>query len=338
MPTEPSLRRRRGRRVGSLITAVACLTLGAAAAGDAHDSLAPPGAPHTWLPQEDWIAYHWLPFDEQALNRALGLRGRELEAYLYDDHHTLARLASRRGMAVETLANQLVEPWRGRVDESRLDMLRARTVRVLTQGHLAQHVLFHLFHNGGASREIAARLGTSTRWLMVQRRRGLTWLQIAHRQQVPQAVLEQQLITSLAARAHQGVELGVASRSESDRILARQLTALPCWLHRPHPAIDAGNPYGKATLQHGEHRRGWPRTARERRHDETQVERVRASLEPSCWRGPPRWRWVDHPGVSATTAAARVQLNVITPRRTLCRLALPARVRRSTRRRLTVRP
>src|SRR5215210_725563 len=84
--------------------------------GGAHDSLAPPGARHTWLPEEDWVAFHWNPFDEQVLKRALGLRGRELEAYLYDDHRTLAELATRRGIDVERLADDLVAPWPAQTD------------------------------------------------------------------------------------------------------------------------------------------------------------------------------------------------------------------------------
>ena len=62
----------------------------------AHDSLAPAAASHNWLPEEEWVTRHWIPFDEQALKAALGLRRRDLQGYLYNDHRALATLAQAR--------------------------------------------------------------------------------------------------------------------------------------------------------------------------------------------------------------------------------------------------
>ena len=271
---------------------------------EAHDSLAPEGSPHTWLPQEDWVAYHWIPFDEQTLKRALGLRGRELEAYLYDDHHTLAELAERRGLSVAELADALIAPWRSRVDDQRLALLRDRTLRVLTQGHLAQHLFFHVFHNGGASLNLAEPLGISAARLRARRADGLPLLQIARRQGVSEAVLTAHMSANFRMRRQQGIDLRYASAVESNRLLERQLRALSCWLRRQHPARDAGNPYGKARLQHGVHRAGWPATVEERSANEVRAEGVRRSLQPSCWRRPPRWRWTPHaPSPRAGTAS-----------------------------------
>jgi hypothetical protein len=72
--------------------------------------MAPPGAPHQWLPGDQWLQSHWIPFDQRDLERALGLHGRGLEAYLVNDHNTLAALARRRGVDVdvEQLADDLV--------------------------------------------------------------------------------------------------------------------------------------------------------------------------------------------------------------------------------------
>jgi hypothetical protein len=135
---------------------------------------------------------HWVPFDRERLERALRLRGRSLEAYLFNDHHTLAELARRRGINVNWLADHLVAPWQPIVDAQNLAVLRGRTVRVLTQGHLAQHVF-----------------RTQQAW-----------------------------------------------PAQADRILARQVETLPCWLRSLVPAMDPGGPYGKATWQHGRHARG----------------------------------------------------------------------------------
>ena len=84
-----------------------------AAPARAHDSLAPAGAGHNWLPDEEWVHRHWLPFDERELEAALGLRGRELEAYLYDDHHTLAGVGCGRGALRSTGSS--TGCWRGGV-------------------------------------------------------------------------------------------------------------------------------------------------------------------------------------------------------------------------------
>jgi hypothetical protein len=106
----------------------------------AHDNLAPRGAPHRWLPHEPWVMQHRIPFDEARLQAALGLRGRQLESYTLDDHHRLADLARWRGLDPDALADELVAPWRSQVGDDELAVLRKRTMRLLTQGHLAQHV------------------------------------------------------------------------------------------------------------------------------------------------------------------------------------------------------
>jgi hypothetical protein len=71
---------------------------------------------------------------------------------------------------------------------------------------------------------------------------------------------------------------------------------LPCWMRRPLPAQDDGNPFGKAMRQHGAHTAAWPSTPRQWRADERRVERVRRSLERSCWRRPRAWSWHGSPG------------------------------------------
>ena len=66
------------RRALAICLLAACLT---PASAQAHDSLAPLGASHNWLPEEEWVGRHWIPFDEQALKAELGLKGRNLHAY-----------------------------------------------------------------------------------------------------------------------------------------------------------------------------------------------------------------------------------------------------------------
>jgi hypothetical protein len=81
----------------TLVALTMLLLVGPVSTAAGHDSLAPPGAAHQWLPDEPWVMEHRIPFDQAVLQRELGLRGWRLEAYLFNDHHTLAMLAHRRG-------------------------------------------------------------------------------------------------------------------------------------------------------------------------------------------------------------------------------------------------
>jgi hypothetical protein len=137
------------RRTIKTITAAVCVLAAVSPTATAHDSLAPRGAPHQWLPVEEWVFRHWVPFDERALTRALKLRGHELEAYLYNDHNALADLARWRGIGLNELTTRLLAPWGATLTERQRAVLRDHTLRLLTQGHLAQHVLFHTFHTVG---------------------------------------------------------------------------------------------------------------------------------------------------------------------------------------------
>src|SRR5215217_6426676 len=78
-------------------------------AAPARDPDTPPRASDRWLPAEDWVMFHWLPFDERLLYARLGLpRERVLEWLRDDGRHTLAQLAARRGLAPPRLASELV--------------------------------------------------------------------------------------------------------------------------------------------------------------------------------------------------------------------------------------
>jgi hypothetical protein len=272
-------------------------------AAGAHDSLAPPGAPHQWLPPEEWVFRHWIPFDEAELERALSLGPGELESYLYNDHHTLAQLARWRGVDHEQLADRLLASWHG-LTPDRLAVLRDRTLRILTQGHLAQHVFFHSFHGVGMQTRTQELFGVSHEVFNALRRLGFSGAEIAQRHGVDPV----DTLAGLDALFREDRDAGIESRRAwpltSDRILARQRRTAGCWLQRPRPARDRGNPFGKATLQHGRHPAGWPSTAQQRILDEWGAERVRRRLTRSCWPRPAPWVWgPGDPGPPTATAA-----------------------------------
>jgi len=226
--------------------ALACLALAPGAA--ARDSLAPPGAGDRWLPCEDWVMFHWLPFDEARLLGLLRLREPQLRAYLRDDReHTLAQLAAARGYTTDALADALVAPRAG-AGAGTASVLRERTVRVLTQGHLAQHVLFHRFHQPA--------IGVRARWLfgvrpLAYRRARLSGLApgtIARHHGRDPHRLALRVISLLRRSAAAGVAGGAVSRTQASRFLRGQRVQLRHWLRtpirRPGVGADAPRPTG----------------------------------------------------------------------------------------------
>ncbi len=277
---------------------------GIEAAAPAHDSLAPAGSAHNWLPDEEWVHHHWVPFDEQTLKARLGLHGRDLQAFLYDDHHSLAMLARLRGLDVNRLADELVAPWQDITDAHR-SLLRERTLLILTQGHLAQHMFFHVFHGrhlNPFAHELFGLHGSRYRAL---REEGLTLVQIAKLGGVSEATLRSGVERLIAADASDGVARQEGWPAESEQIARRSLAWLSCWLNRPAASLDPANPYGKNLQLHGRHAARWPATARERRSDEGRVERWLRRMPISCWARPPVWSWSAYRSRSAAALDAR---------------------------------
>jgi len=273
----------------------------------AHDSLAPRGAEHDWLPHEEWVFRHWIPFDVRQLEQAVGLSDRELEAYLFNDHRVLADLARSRGIDVDHLADTLVAPWRSQVDDARLSAMRDRTMRLLTQGHLAQHVFLHGFHTMRAEAVVARTLHVSRARFRRLRMTGRSAREIARRRGIPPARVRRHMVSLFRTHHDDGIRLLQAWPASSGRLLAEQVTAVPCWTRTPLPTLDSGNPFGKAQRQHGVHTAGWPSTAQQQRIDERRVERARRALTPSCWRQPRAWRWSLQ---TASTASSERRLAV----------------------------
>jgi hypothetical protein len=277
------------RSLAALLAAAACGAGQFARTARAHDSLAPPGSPHTWLPVQEWVHRHWLPFDERDLSVRLGLRPGELEAYLYNDHRALAVLATARGIDIAQLRDDLVAPWRTRVDERRYAVLRDRTERLLTQPHLAQHVFFHVFHGSAVAHAPQLTFGLPDATVRQLRLDGHTPIEIADLGGVSPAALRATLLHFFHAEAEEGIRLGFAWPAEARLILARQTVRLDCWMRSPRPGDDPANPYGKARFWHGRHARGWPASPRQRRANDRRVERFRRSLRRGCWPVPAAW-------------------------------------------------
>ena len=233
---------------------------------------------------------HWVPFDGQQLEQALGLSAGQLEAYLYDDHRTLSELARARGVDPERLADELIAPWRPIVSAEHVAVLRGRTMRLLSQGHLAQHVFFHVYHGLDLPALAEKVFGISEPAYQALRLNRATPVDIARAHRVSEAALRAGMRELLGDDYQRGIDIQEAAPAESRRLLERQLSTLSCWSAKPLARFDASNPFGKQLRQHRGHAAGWPRTAAERALDEARVERGRQRLPASCWRRPPRWK------------------------------------------------
>ncbi|MEA2308567.1 MAG: hypothetical protein QOI65_853 [Thermoleophilaceae bacterium] len=237
---------------GMLLTAAA-VTLALALPASGHDSDAPPGAPHRWLPDEEWVMDHWVPFDESRLYELLGIRTKRLFTWLSNDHRTLADLARRRGVDPDTLARRLLAPRRDELSEHQYAILRERSEDMLTQGHLAQHVFFHVFHGDLLTGHFQSWFGVShERWVELRLDR-FTPRQIARRGGRDPAVAAGHVRDYYAMMADDGVERHATSRAEADLMLVRQTRLTNCWMKSPLPRYDRKDPFGRRWDGHGPH-------------------------------------------------------------------------------------
>src|SRR3954465_2934250 len=83
------------------------------------DSEAPPGAPPHWLPGEQWVMQHWLPYDETRLYALLPASRGEGWGGLRAAPRTVADLARAKGWDPAALARELVSPWNGTLRDPR---------------------------------------------------------------------------------------------------------------------------------------------------------------------------------------------------------------------------
>jgi Tol biopolymer transport system component len=214
---------------------VAVLVLGAALAvapdADAQDSLAPKGALPHWIPNDDWVYEHWLPYDETRLYALLGTDRGGIWRYLRDDAvHDLAQLAHRRGMTAGELADRLVAPRRGHVSPERLKQLRARAYRIVIQGHLSQHIHFHSLHQRTIQRHAPSIFGVTPERFRDLRVEEHSPLDIGRMNGRNAVTMRRQAAAALRRTVDHAVSGGALTRAQGARLLRRQLAQLPRWL------------------------------------------------------------------------------------------------------------
>ena len=218
------------RRLVALVLALG-VSLAVAAPAAAQDSEAPPGASPRWLPCEDWVMYHWVPFEERRLFALLGVGRPVVLRWMRDDrHHTLAGLARRRGRDPRRVADELVAPWRGGVSPGHEAELRRRAWRTLTQGHLAQHLLFHTFHHPAVAVRARALFGLPALDYQRERLLGRSPAAIGAAHGRSRREVARSALAVLRASGAEGVARRWIPRAQARAQLRRQRAGLSHWL------------------------------------------------------------------------------------------------------------
>jgi len=202
---------------------VLALTPGVASATDSH---APNGARADWLPSSEWVMSSWLPFDEARLYDVLGTDRAELATWL-NDRRTLGAFAAKHGHSSRSaLVEKLLAPRLRGASTANKRRLRSRATDMLTQPHLARHVLFHIFHTFAIPRHAQDIFGMSPRAYRALRDRGNTPQFIAARGGKSLKASTAALASILVRRSDQAVRIGAMSRRQADALLAHQAAGL----------------------------------------------------------------------------------------------------------------
>ena len=195
------------------------------------DSDAPVTAPAHWLPPEDWVYNHWLPYDEGRLYELLGVTRGAIWRQLRDDRHNLAQLAARHGWPDPAkLAAALVAPRKGDVSAATFATLRSRARRTITQGHLSQHLLFHSLHQFSIPSEAPAIFGVTDAEFRALRRAEQSPLEIGRLHGRSPSRVQALSAAVLRERVDFGTRTGATSARQGRLLLRRQVSQLPRWL------------------------------------------------------------------------------------------------------------
>jgi hypothetical protein len=189
-----------------------------AAHAPAKDSLAPKSAGDRWLPCERWVLYHWNPIDSTKFYELTGSTQRELYVWTRDDDsHDLADFIKTKKLDPKKIVRESLA-----IDDSTSPrvktILNKRANRLLTQGHLAQHVFFHWFHNP-AIRQNAKEIFGMNPWDYARARRlGYSPADIGKlkrgytREQTADRIIK--VLTRYEMRGEKG---GATSKTQADR-------------------------------------------------------------------------------------------------------------------------
>ncbi len=204
------------RALVGLLTVLMVLVPPGVASAQRPDSDAPAGADSLWLPDEEWVMERWMPFDEERLYSAIGLRLSTLYPTLKHGDASLAQIARRRKVALT--AEFLIGPELASMPSERKRTLLERTRRMLTQRHLAEHVLGHTFHHDALWADPSRIWGPRYTAL---RDSGLDIHEISANSGVSRERLQSRVWRALERSGRRGVHLGAIPLVQERRMRSR---------------------------------------------------------------------------------------------------------------------
>ena len=229
------------RLLVSLLTALALAGAAASATSAATtpavprsaDSHAPAGARLDWLPSDEWVMSSWLPYDEARLTALTGITRADLSAWL-NDRRSVGDLARSRGTrSLRALADELVAPRLRGLSAARRRALRARALATLTQPHLGNHVLFHIFHTPAIATDARRIFGVRPATFRRLRSEGLSPAGIGARGGRSAVAVRGALRRLFRERGDRAVRIGAMSRAQAAALLEHQQAGLPAYVARP---------------------------------------------------------------------------------------------------------
>jgi hypothetical protein len=216
----------------ALLIFAAAIALAAPAAAQAADTHAPKGARGDWLPRSEWVMSSWLPFDEARLYDVLHTDRAELAVWL-DDRRTLGQFARARGhRSTRALAETLLAPRLRGASSALARRLRSRTAELLSQAHLARHVVFHVYHTPAIPRHAQEIFGISPSRYRTLRDSGMSPQSIAAHGRRTLGQAREALRSLLWKRGIQAARSGAMSPAQAAALFAHQEAGLDTYMRR----------------------------------------------------------------------------------------------------------
>lgn len=218
-------------RVALLIAALlSVLVVSPTSAQLRADPAAPPGASADWLPSEEWVMERWLPFDQTDLLAMLGLDAPALWKLIGRTGRSIDGVAAARGVPRHRLAHRLVNARSSQFDATPRHVLITRANRVLSQPHLAEHVLFHPFHTWSVLRNTREVFGVpQAAFDDLLQRRHLSFIEIASTAGIDRAELRRRALRHAAHGARKGMREGAITPTQAKAMRRLDIASFDQW-------------------------------------------------------------------------------------------------------------
>jgi hypothetical protein len=113
-------------------------------------------------------------------------------------------------------------------------VLERRALDTLTQAHMSNHVIFHVFHTPAIADNARSIFGIRPATFRHLRDSGLSPTTIAQRGWRTRAGAQKRLAAVLKARGQRAVTLGAMSRAQARALYAEQMAALPAFMRHTY--------------------------------------------------------------------------------------------------------